>query len=327
MPDMPKNQGEYAIETRSLTRRFGSVLAVDGLDLTVKPGSIFGFLGRNGAGKSSTIRMITGLLSITSGEVYVAGRPVALHGIDVRRTVGYLPDHPGTYDWMSGTEHLNYAAGLLGMSGREAVSRSTQLLDAVGLTDAAGRRAGEYSAGMRQRLSLAQALIIDPEVLVLDEPTAALDPVGRVEVLDLISSLAEGSTTVLMSTHLLGDVERICDTVAIIDAGRLVTQSSVDDLRRSYAATAIDIDLEHEVQELPALLEVLPFVQRVEVGSTLQGPSIRVHLDVWSAESRKATLAAVADHAGVIRSFHTVEPDLESVSLSLIGHTEAVRQP
>jgi ABC-2 type transport system ATP-binding protein len=227
---------------------------------------------------------------------------------------------------MTGTEHLIYAGGLVGMSGREAVSRSTHLLDAVGLTEAANRRAGEYSAGMRQRLSLAQALINDPQVLVLDEPTAALDPVGRVEVLDLISSLAQGSTTVFMSTHLLGDVEQICDTVAITDAGRLVTQSSVDELRRSYALTAIDIDLESEVPELPALVEALPFVQRVEFRSTLQGPSIRVRLATWSAESRKATLAAVADHAGAIRSFHTVEPDLESVFLSLFGHTEPVHQ-
>ena len=191
-------------------------------------------------------------------------------------------------------------------------------MDAVGLTDAADRRAGEYSAGMRQRLSLAQSLINEPAVLILDEPIAALDPVGRVEVLDLISSLARGRTTVFMSTHLLGDVERICDTVAIIDEGRLVTQSSIEDLRRSYALPAIDIELESAVPGLLSRVESLSCVQRVEDLSGSRGLTLRLHLDEWTEECRKATLAAVAEYAGVVRSYRTATPDLESVFLSLM---------
>ncbi|MCL2422581.1 MAG: ABC transporter ATP-binding protein, partial [Micrococcales bacterium] len=212
---------EPAIEVQGLVKTFGkgaqTTRALDGLDLRVEPGSVFGFLGPNGAGKTTTLRILLGLAQATAGSARICGHDVGSPA--VRRVTGFLPDVPGFASWMTARQVLELHASVFALSGDAARRRVDSLLDLAGLADVTAK-VGGYSRGMRQRLGVAQALVNAPDVLLLDEPTSALDPLGRRTVLDLVARL-RGRTTVFFSTHILGDAERVCDTVAIVDAGRV----------------------------------------------------------------------------------------------------------
>src|SRR5450756_1465836 len=212
-----------AIRTTGLTKVFGEKRALDSVDLVVEEGSVFGFLGPNGAGKTTALHMLTGLARPTSGSVQILGHDIASAGNAVRAEIGFLPDVPGFYEWMTAEEFLRFAGGLFGIGRRVLDERLGMLLDLAGLGDVK-TKSGGYSRGMRQRLGVAQALINAPKLLLLDEPTSALDPMGRKDVLDMLTTL-RGRTTVFFSTHILADVERVCDTVAILDLGRVVAQA------------------------------------------------------------------------------------------------------
>ena len=223
-----------AVEIRRLTKVYGEKRALDHVDLRVEEGSIFGFLGPNGAGKTTTLRILTGLARPTKGTVRVLGHDVATADNAVRAEIGFLPDVPGFYEWMTAEEFLRFAGGLFGIERTVLDERVEVLLDLAGLTGVT-TRVGGYSRGMKQRLGVAQALINAPRLLLLDEPTSALDPMGRKDVLDMLTSL-RGRTTVFFSTHILADVERVCDTVAILDHGRVVAQAPIDELKARYGA-------------------------------------------------------------------------------------------
>src|SRR5450759_1277482 len=226
-----------AIQTTGLTKTYGEKQALDSVDLVVEEGSIFGFLGPNGAGKTTTLRMLTGLARPTSGAVQILGHDVASAGNPVRAEIGFLPDVPGFYEWMTAEEFLRFAGGLFGISRRVLDERLGMLLDLAGLSDVK-TKIGGYSRGMKQRLGVAQALVNAPRLLLLDEPTSALDPMGRKDVLDMLTSL-RGRTTVFFSTHILADVERVCDTVAILDRGRVVAQAPIDELKARYGVQKV----------------------------------------------------------------------------------------
>ena len=223
-----------AIHAHGLTKRFGSILALDDLDLDVPRGSIFGLLGPNGAGKTTTIRILTGLARPTAGSASVAGIEVGLDQPELRRRLGYLDQDPRFYSWMKGWELLELVGRLHGLAGSVLRSRVGEMLTRTGLLGAANRRIGGYSGGMRQRLGIAQALIHGPQVLFLDEPVSSLDPEGRRDLLELIAGL-RGEATVVFSTHVLSDVERICDRIAILDRGRRVTEGPLEDLLAAHA--------------------------------------------------------------------------------------------
>ncbi|MDA1216284.1 MAG: ABC transporter ATP-binding protein, partial [Chloroflexi bacterium] len=233
-----------AIQCNNLTKSFGSFKEVDGLNLTVSEGSIVGFLGPNGAGKTSTLRILVGLSRATSGQAWVAGHEVALNSTHLQRNIGYMPDLPSFYGWMNAREYLVFVGDLFRILRPDMQRRSNELLELVGLADAAGRKIGGYSRGMKQRLGIAQALVNQPKVLLMDEPTSALDPVGRMEVLETLMRLKAQRMTVFLSTHLLADAERVCDEVAIIDKGRLLVQASVDELRQRYAIPGFELEFE-----------------------------------------------------------------------------------
>ena len=213
------------VETHSLTKRYGSgVLAVDSVDMSVRRGEVYGFLGPNGAGKTTTLRMLVGLIRPTSGTATVVGHaPGSPAGL---KRIGALIESPGFYPYLSGRENLRVVADLAGVSQK----RVDEVLDMVELTSRAGRKFGTYSTGMKQRLGVAAALLKDPELLILDEPTNGLDPQGMAEMRKLIKDIGQGDRTVLLSSHLLGEVEQICDRVGVISNGRLVTQSTVQEL-------------------------------------------------------------------------------------------------
>src|SRR5437764_693062 len=213
------------VETHGLTKRYGSgVLAVDSVDMSVRRGEVYGFLGPNGAGKTTTLRMLVGLIRPTSGTATVAGHaPGDPKGL---ARIGSLIESPGFYPYLSGRENLRVIADMASISQK----RVDEVLDLVELASRAGRKFGTYSTGMKQRLGVAGALLKDPELLILDEPTNGLDPQGMAEMRKLIKDIGQGDRTVLLSSHLLGEVEQICDRVGVISNGKLVKQSTVQEL-------------------------------------------------------------------------------------------------
>ena len=221
-----------------------TVRAVDNLSLEVRQGESFGFLGPNGAGKTTTLKMLMGLVYPTSGSARILGNGV--DDVSTRARIGYLPEHPYFYDYLTGRELLTYSASLFGMKGALASSRVNRMLETVGLDSAAaGRQLRKYSKGMIQRIGIAQALINDPEVVFFDEPMSGLDPIGRREVRDLMLSLRTQGKTVFFSSHILSDVEALCDRVAILHRGKLFKCGALADLtpaRSSVEIVAVGTD-------------------------------------------------------------------------------------
>jgi len=222
-------RGETMLRTDGLTKRYDEVTAVDGLDLDVADGSVYAFLGPNGAGKTTTIEMLTGMTRPSAGEAHVAGVPVTDRD-RLKAHIGYLPDEPPLYDAFSAREQLEYAAVLRGMDADAARERIETLLSRVGLAGEADRRIEGYSTGMRQKVGLVQAVLHGPDVLVLDEPTGGLDPRAAREVVDLVDGLADGGTTVFLSTHVLPVAAELADEVGVLHEGRLVAEGAPDEL-------------------------------------------------------------------------------------------------
>ncbi|HZS11269.1 MAG TPA: ABC transporter ATP-binding protein, partial [Nitrospirales bacterium] len=216
-----------------------SLHALAGLSLTVQKGEIYGFLGPNGAGKTTTLKILVGLSRATSGTAEILGRPVG--DVAMRGRIGFLPEGPYFYDYLTGEEFLRFAGELTGLHGANLSRRVARMLDQVGLSDAGGRQLRKYSKGMLQRVGLAQALIHDPELVILDEPMSGLDPLGRKHIRDVILSLRAEGKTVFFSSHIIPDVEMICDRVGIIAKGRLVTAGRVDELMSAKQARSVEV--------------------------------------------------------------------------------------
>jgi len=223
---------DYAIETRSLSVEFrsrgGTVRALDRLDLRVRPGQVFGFLGPNGAGKTTTMHALLGFIAPTAGEAFLFGEDIR-HSI-ARKRIGYLPEHPDTYRFLTGVELLKTTGHMFNMTGRALRKRIDEVLAHVGLIEPAGRRISTYSRGMMQRICLAQALLNDPDLVILDEPTSGLDPFGRAQIRTIIADLRIRGKTVFFSSHELSEVELVCDTLAILADGHMVTEGPVAEI-------------------------------------------------------------------------------------------------
>ena len=244
---------DAVIVARRLTKQYGDFTAVDSLDLTIRAGEVFGLLGPNGAGKTTTVLMLLGLTEPTKGIVRVVGLDPTREPLAVKRKVGYLPDNVGFYGGLTGRENLRYTAKLNGLPRSVAEARINELLHEVRLDDAADNKAETYSRGMRQRLGIADALVKEPTVLILDEPTIAIDPAGVEELLALLRRLvAERNLTVLLSSHILGQVQSLCDRVGFFSAGRLVASGPLEELARG---TDQRIELEVAIDGDPAAID------------------------------------------------------------------------
>ncbi len=299
------------MEIAGLTKLYGKARALDGVDLRVAEGSVFGFLGPNGAGKTTTLRILAGLARPTSGSARILGHDVIREAGEVRALMGYLPDVPGFYKWMTADEFLDLSGRLFGLSGEVLHKRRDTLLDLAGLSGVT-TRIGGYSRGMKQRLGVAQALINAPRILLLDEPTSALDPIGRREVLEMIAALA-GRTTVFFSTHILADVERVCDTVAVLARGKVVEQAGIEELKaRHGGAQRVVIEVDD-----PARLEAALRSAAWSTTVTRDGEDLVVEVTDHDVASYEVP-ALVAALELRLRRFEAVEASLEDVFVDLV---------
>lgn len=254
------------VNVQRLAKRFGSAAAVDGLTFAIEEGRCVALLGPNGAGKTTTLKMLAGLLQPTEGEVRFApneARGTARPAADIRRLIGFLPQYPAFYNWMSGREYLTFSGRLARMPKKEAKLRTEEMLRTVGLEEAGNRRIGGYSGGMKQRLGIAQALIHRPKLLLLDEPVSALDPIGRREVLEMIRHIRK-ETTVLFSTHVLHDAEEMCDDILIMNKGRIAVKGTIADVRRQYSEPVIRVQAESPLDESVERWRDFAFVKEIE---------------------------------------------------------------
>lgn len=307
-----------AIRCENLSKQYGAVHALTGLNLDVPAGAIFGFLGRNGAGKTTAIRLITGLARPTTGAAWVNGLETTRADSLARATFGYLPQDPAFYNWMTPLEYLDYVGRIYGLPAAERRSRSDEVLRLVGLTEAAKRRIGGFSGGMGQRLGIAQALLHQPPVLFLDEPTSALDPAGRYEVLEMISGL-RGQVTVFLSSHILADVERVCDTIGIVHRGKLLLVAERDELLARYATNVIALTLiRAETEKRPFLVTTLEQQEWV-TGVTTEGlEETAVHITVNDPDRARAEILPLIVAQGVtLNRYDWIRPTLEEVFLQL----------
>ncbi len=302
-----------AIEVTGLVKRFGASTALDGVDLVVPQGSVFGFLGLNGAGKTTTLRILTGLARPTSGTARILGHDAGTVDHALRARIGFLPDVPGFYEWMTATELLRFAGRLSGLDGPTLDQRIEALLAMAGLAGVP-TRIGGYSRGMKQRLGMAQAMINAPALLLLDEPTSALDPIGRREVLEMVASL-RGRATVFFSSHILADVERVSDTVAILDRGRVVASAPVTELKRRAGAERVEIELAGDGAALRPALAGARWLKSIEEAP---GGIWRLLVTEPDAAAREIPRAIASAGLG-LRRLETLEPSLEDVFVELVG--------
>jgi len=288
----------------------------------VPEGSVFGLLGPNGAGKTTTLRLIAGLTRPTAGRVQVGGATVATDPLQVRRRLGYLEQDPRGYGWMTGREQLRMLGRLHGLDGAELDRAIGDALTRVDLTDAADRRTGTYSGGMRQRLGIAGALVHRPPIVVLDEPVSSLDPEGRRDVLNLIAAL-RGTATVLFSTHVLADVERICDRVGILDHGHLVVEGPLAELLDRYALPVYRIEAEpgqgSALERLATRLRAQDWVTETSIDHGL----LTVAVADPALAARELLPAITAESLAVV-SVARARPTLEDVFLRLTGNGREV---
>ena len=288
-----------------LRKRFGEKEVLRGVDLTVPAGSIFGFIGRNGAGKTTAMKTVLGLLKADGGEIYVNGERTVYGQTATNRHIGYLPDVPEFYGFMTAPEYLDFCGEISGMAKADTVKRRDELLELVGLRNEK-HRVGGYSRGMKQRLGIAQALLNRPKLLICDEPTSALDPVGRKEILDILLAVRE-QTTVLFSTHILSDVERICTDVAFLHDGVICVQDTMSAIKTRFRTDSYMMETANEADR-DAIRRAFPTVKATE-GNVLTCTE-------WDTPVFDV-LRFVADQRIPLLKWERSEPTLESLFMEV----------
>ena len=287
-------------------KHFGEKQVLRDVSFSVPEHTVFGFVGQNGAGKTTAMKLILGLLPCDGGRITVNGTPVSYGNTDTNRFIGYLPDVPEFYSYMTPAEYLAFCGEITGMPKKKIRKRSRELLALVGLEKETHRIKG-FSRGMKQRLGVAQALLNRPKLLICDEPTSALDPAGRKELLDILTAAKE-QTTVLFSTHILSDVEHICDELAFLHEGRIVLQGPLEKVRRLRRASDVELEMEY-ARDARLLLSDFPFLKR-------QGRNL---LFLEKGKSLPEILGRIAEQRLPIRRVERMEPTLEDLFMEVIG--------
>jgi ABC-2 type transport system ATP-binding protein len=301
---------EPVIAARGLTKRYGETVVVDSLDFDILKGETFGLLGPNGAGKTTTILMMLGLTDVSAGEVRVMGHDPMREPLAVKRRVGYLPDAVGFYDNMTAVENLAYTARLMGLSRDVREARIAEALARVRLSDVADKRTATFSRGMRQRLGLAELMMKRAEIAILDEPTSGLDPQSTHEFLDMIGALKRENVTTLITSHLLDQVQRLCDRVALFQRGRILIMGTVPELARQVLGAGFVVDVEAAAapgKELTARLAAIPGV------TTVAQPAETVYRLTADHDVRAEAARAVVAADGALTRLSIDEPSLDTI--------------
>lgn len=304
------------IQIENLSKHYGSQKAVDAISFEVKPGEVLGFLGPNGAGKSTTMKMITGYLSIGDGDVRIGGRSVRDHADALKRHIGYLPENNPLYLDMPVIDYLTFCGALQGMSAPDIQRRLREMISVCGLNAEKHKKIGELSKGYRQRVGLAQAMIHDPEILVLDEPTTGLDPNQIVEIRNLIRELGKAKTVVL-STHILPEVEATCDRILIINNGRIVANGTADTLRKQATGQEV-VKLRIEDARLEDILDALRSLPTVDTVDVVDKELNRLEVQSRTGASSKRPIFQLCVQKGwVLSELTPLETRLEDIFRNL----------
>ncbi len=306
---------DYAIETDNLTKNYGSLTAVNKLNLKVQKNSIHGFLGPNGAGKTTTIKILVGLLKPSQGSAKVLGREVHVDEANSRLRIGYMPELPKFPKHLKGAELLDVYGRMYGMTSQQRAEQIPRLIGLVGLKGRENDYIGKYSKGMQQRIGIAQALLNNPELVILDEPSIGLDPVGMVEVRELVKEISKEGMTVFLSSHLLFEVEQICDHVTIINKGATLASGRLQTVSNMLAGPSmIHLEVANLTSNIVSAVKDLPFVSEVyQEGSSLS-VQVTSHDDVRAKVSKEVTGAG-----GIIVGMSQKTSTLEDVFIQLVG--------
>jgi ABC-2 type transport system ATP-binding protein len=307
----------HAIETNGLVKQFGESRALDGVDLSIKQGSVYGLLGPNGAGKTTTIRILATLLRPDGGTARVLGNDVVQKAHTVREHVSLTGQYASVDEDLTGYENLVLVARLLGLSWRQSRERATELVEAFGLTEAASRQVQTYSGGMRRRIDIAASLVAIPEILFLDEPTTGLDPRGRNQVWELVRRIASEGTTVLLTTQYLDEADHLAERLAVMDHGRVIAEGTSRELKTSIGANTLHVRLAMADQRARAR----QVITRVLGDGVLEGTDpAMVSARLGRAAQAADVLSALTQDAVDIAEFSVGTPSLDEVFLALTGH-------
>lgn len=298
-----------AIEMDALTKQYGALRAVDGLNLMVPQGTVFGLLGPNGAGKTTTMSMLLGNVRPTSGRATLLGKPIG--NVPIRSRIGYLPEKFLFHAFLTATEFLRLQGRLSGMPRSAVEARIPVVLERVGLLDRASTKVGDFSRGMHQRIGLAQAILHEPALLILDEPTSALDPAGRRDIRQLIDSLREQGTTVLLNSHILSEIEATCDRVAILKQGKIVAEGATHELTLFASTVEVEVDTMNDA----ALQAVRKIAQKLRLERV---PITHFTATLQSESDIPALSAALVDNGVQLRAFTPKRETLEEAYLRIL---------
>ena len=307
------------IKVVDLKKSYGKIRALKSISFEVEKGSVFGFIGRNGAGKTTTMNILTGLMRFDKGKIFIMDKDFIKNKNELIKKIGYLPETPTFYNYMNAYEYLGFTGRIIGYGQKDIKKRTDELLEMVKLGKNAKRRIGGYSRGMKQRLALAVAILKGPEILFLDEPSSALDPEGRLEMLDLIDDLKDNKITIFLSTHILSDAERVCDTICIIDEGKILLTEKLSRLYEKYIQPVFDIEFEGIPKAEAVILRKLDWVEDiVENGKKI---SLQVE-DIKHAQ--KEILAELSKLDMNIVSYQIRKRTLEDIFIGMVNSREDI---
>ena len=301
----------------NINKKYGDFEVLKNISFEIKKGTIYGFLGPNGAGKSTTMNILSGLINFNGGEIYLDGEDFKVNKRQLLRKVGYLPQNPVFYNYMNANEYLHFIGEIANMTEKNIRERTIEILDIVKLTEAAKRKIGQYSGGMKQRLGIAVALFNKPEMVFLDEPTSALDPEGRMEILEFIKDLKSAGTTVFLSTHILSDIERICDQVSILDKGQILISDNLENLKNKYIQPIFDIEFEKQCVKLDKVLLNFKWVEEVSIKEN------KASIYVNNLEIAKSELLKIlVQGENTILSYNLRKSNLEDIFIRLVNKND-----
>ncbi|MEK6263741.1 MAG: ABC transporter ATP-binding protein [Clostridium sp.] len=307
------------LKVQNINKKYGNFEVLKNISFEIKKGTIYGFLGPNGAGKSTTMNILSGLIDFNGGDIYLDGEDFKKNKRQLLRKVGYLPQNPVFYNYMNANEYLHFIGEITNMQEANIKKRTVEILDIVKLTESSKRKIGQYSGGMKQRLGIAVALFNKPEMVFLDEPTSALDPEGRMEILEFIKDLKSAGTTVFLSTHILSDIERVCDKVSILDKGQILISDNLENLKNKYIQPIFDIEFDKDILKLDKVLSNIKWVEDVAINKNRASIYVN-NLNVAKSE----LLKILVQQENNILSYNLRKSNLEDIFIRLVNKNDNI---